>query len=158
MIKSNCCCAKVIRKDKGGQACLYCSSCGKWIKNANKDDLRALENLSVSSYLSPGEPKTKKDNVFVQEGMMVNSMSSVMVSRDPSMLDSLIPTEQLTNQLKDLVSYIDYAIKQEDEHYPLSTLDAARKGSKVFELSRVKNSLIMILEGRGINGGELWKS
>lgn len=43
-MKSTCCNAKLIIKEKSGQKCLYCSTCGKWIKNANKDDLLALEN------------------------------------------------------------------------------------------------------------------
>ena len=37
-MKSKCCNSDVFIKEKSGQKCVYCKSCGKFIKNANKDD------------------------------------------------------------------------------------------------------------------------
>ena len=42
-MKSKCCNSDVFIKEKNGQKCVYCKSCGKFVKNANKDDLREIE-------------------------------------------------------------------------------------------------------------------
>ena len=41
-MKSKCCNSDVFIKEKSGQKCVYCKSCGKFVKNANKDDLREI--------------------------------------------------------------------------------------------------------------------
>lgn len=149
MLKSSCCGADIIRKDKSGQACLYCSKCGKWIKNANKDDLRALENNRASIEIGSKEFKGNTESVFVQRGKMVNNLSSSK--------PVLVPVEKLVEDLETLIRCIENNIKNEDETAPLSQVDAVRKSSKVMELVRVEETLKSILAGNGLIGGyDLW--
>ena len=41
-MKSECCNADVFAIKKGNQVGIYCSSCGKWIKWANKNERRLI--------------------------------------------------------------------------------------------------------------------
>ena len=114
-MKSKCCNSDVFIKEKSGQKCVYCKSCGKFVKNANKDDLREIEANN-----SEVEPTNNKYTIMIME-------------------------------LQNLINAINKTIKDEDDNFPKSDLDAIRKSSKVYELERVKWSLLNILDGRPYN-------
>ena len=50
-------------------------------------------------------------------------------------------------ELQRLLDTIDRAIKDEDDMFPKSDMDAIRKSSKVYELDRVRRSIQNILNG-----------
>ncbi len=112
MLKSSCCNADVVRKDKSGQACLYCSKCGKWIKNANKDDLRALENNRASVEVGSKEPKVNTESGFIERGKMVNNLSSLKPVSIP--VEKLVDAAIEMNADAILASTI---ISHDDIHY-----------------------------------------
>ena len=114
-MKSKCCNSDVFIKEKSGQKCVYCKSCGKFVKNANKDDLREIEANN-----SEVEPINNKYTIMMME-------------------------------LQNLINAINQTIKEEDDNFPKSDLDAIRKSSKIYELERVKWSLLNILDGRTYN-------
>lgn len=114
-MKSKCCNSDVFIKEKSGQKCVYCKSCGKFIKNANKDDLREIE--ANNSEVEP-----------------INSKYTIMIM-----------------ELQNLINAINKTVNEEDNNFPKSDLDAIRKSSKVYELERVKWSLLNILDGRTYN-------
>ena len=116
-MKSKCCNSDVFIKVKNGQNLIYCKSCGQYIKNANKDDLRSIEMSESSS-----------------------------IKQTSDMSDSLIIAE-----LKAFISSIEYTIKVEDDVIARSNIDMVRKTSKIFELERVRRSLINITEGKKYN-------
>lgn len=114
MIKSKCCNDNVFVKIKGSQTGLYCSSCGKWVKWANKDDINLISESKERVYLGK------------------------------------IDIEPL-KEIKCLIDKIEEQIELEDKNLPKSDIDAVRKSSKVYELSRVKFSLENILNGKHYN-------
>ena len=48
-MKSKCCNSNVFIKEKSGQKCVYCRECGKFVKNANKEDLRLIEENNITT-------------------------------------------------------------------------------------------------------------
>ena len=116
-MKSNCCQADVYIKEKSGQKCIYCSKCGKYIKNANKNDLIAIE--AAKNFF---ENTSSKNND-------INDSSSYYYER-----------------LQMLVKLLNEELDEETKKPPISNEDAIRKASKVYELSAMRYTLEDILE------------
>lgn len=77
-MKSKCCNADVFMKEKSGQICVYCKSCGKFVKNANKDDLREIEANS-----SEIEPINVKYSIMMTELQnLINTIDKTIETED----------------------------------------------------------------------------
>lgn len=125
-MKSKCCNSDVFIKEKSGQKCVYCKSCGKFVKNANKDDLREIEENMVK------ESRSLFDN---------HSQVSQFIDVD-KLLEEI---QYYKDSINKLISIIDKQVECEDNKAPLSSDDTIRKLSKVYELERVKYTLEEIL-------------
>ena len=125
-MKSKCCNADVFIKEKSGQKCVYCKSCGKFVKNANKDDLREIEANMVKAF----------DRVLNRP-----------ISIDPLNVDKIREEIQYyKDSISKLISMINHQVEDEYDKMPLSSEDAIRKSSKCYELDRVRYTLEDILE------------
>ena len=77
-MKSKCCNSDVFIKEKSGQKCVYCKSCGKFVKNANKDDLREIE---VNN--SEVEPINSKYTIMMMELQnLINAIDKTVEAED----------------------------------------------------------------------------
>ena len=77
-MKSKCCNSDVFIKEKGGQKCVYCKSCGKFVKNANKDDLREIESNN-----SEAEPINSKYTIMMMELQnLINAIKKTIDDED----------------------------------------------------------------------------
>lgn len=127
-MKSKCCESAVHTEVKGSQTGIYCNKCGKWLKWASKDDLRAIEINKVKPFTGELErPHTT----------------------DPFNIDKLKEEiKYYKDSIKRMMFDIDKTIEHEYDVVPLSPEDAIRKSSKCYELERVKFSLEQILESK----------
>ena len=125
-MKSKCCNADVFIKEKSGQKCVYCKSCGKFVKNANKDDLREIEANMVKAF----------DGVLNRQ-----------TPNDPLNVDKMREEIQYyKDSINKLIRIINHQVEDEYDKIPLSSEDAIRKSSKCYELERVRYTLEDILE------------
>lgn len=120
-MKSKCCNSDVFIKEKSGQKCVYCKSCGKFIKNANKDDLREIEASMVKAF----------DGVLNRPLLI-----------DPLNVDKMRETIQYyEDSINKLIKIINKEVESEYLNLPKSTDDAIRKSSKCYEMERIRYTL-----------------
>ena len=125
-MKSKCCNADVFIKEKSGQKCVYCKSCGKFVKNANKDDLIEIEANIIKAF----------DGVLNRP-----------IPNDPLNVDKMREEIQYyKDSINKLIRMINHTVEDEYDKIPLSSEDAIRKSSKCYELERVRYTLEDILE------------
>ena len=148
MIKSKCCDANVHIEVKGTQTGVYCDECGKWQKWANKDDVRAINHAIAKRLLEEqSQPDTDIDVInrkCLQETKQILNAGDVFA--DMELIASKSKCDKLVDGINDLIKLIDIEVIAEDPNLAFNPVDATRKASKIYELSRVKYSLEKMLE------------
>ena len=120
-MKSKCCYSDVFIKEKSGQKCVYCKSCDKFIKNANKDDLREIEANMVKAF----------------DGVLNKPIPNNTLDVD-KMRETIHYYEDSINTL---IKIINKEVESEYINLPKSNDDAIRKSSKFYEMERIRYTL-----------------
>ena len=110
---------------KGSNTGLYCDDCGAWVKWLGKDELRAFEYVNKNKCM-----------VKIPE-------EEVCLTKEQ---DELL--NDMVENLKDFIAYLDKKIDAEYDKMPISPEDAIRKSAYCLGLQQDKWALENILQGK----------